>query len=103
MKTNEFTSEQLSRIYRLVEKLHKINNDLASDRKVEGIAYYINKRRTFICSYVELSYTNAMFDSQYKCVMIEPDGTEIDGLEYFENEAMCSKYIQKCEKIELEK
>ena len=99
MENYGFTETQLSKIYKLIEQLHKTNTDLASDRKVEGISFYTNKRRNFMCSYVVLSYTNGNFNSQYNCKIIEPDGTEIDGLEYFGDEIECVNYLQKCQKI----
>ena len=103
MNIKDFTAGQLSRIYRLIEQLHKTNSQMASDRKVEGIAFYKDKRRNFMCSNVELSYTNGTFDSTYKCVMIEPDGTERDAIQYFGSDTECMNYLQKCEQIKIEK
>lgn len=101
MKDLGFTDIQIQKIQELIQRLHKVNTDLGSDRKIEGVEFFRDKRRTFMCSYAELCYEDGTFRGIIHYDMITPDGKVIDAIEYYGDDVKCNEICSRMEKIKL--
>jgi len=101
MKQHDFTTEQQVEIARLLSDLHNTNTKLDSDRKIEGIQYFKDKKRNFMCSYCELSYDDGKFHSRLNYVMITPSGEVIDALALYGDDIKANEKCSRMTEIKL--
>jgi len=101
MIEHNFTPTQTIKISKLLEDLHNTNTDLASDRKIEGIQYFKDKKRNFMCSYCELSFDDGNYHSRLYYIMITPDGEVIDAIELYGDEIKANNKCSRMTEIKL--
>jgi len=101
MKEHDFTTKQHVAISKLLEDLHKTNSDLASDRKIQGIQYFKDKKRNFMCSYCELSFDDGKYHSRLNYIMITPEGKVIDAIAHYGDDVKANDKCSRMTEIKL--
>ena len=101
MKHHNFTDIQTKRIFELVNQLNETNESLASNIKIQGIEFFSDKNRNFMCSYSRISYDDGKLTCDIKFVLINGKGEVADATEHYGSEDMAFKKCQEMFKIKL--
>jgi len=96
-----FSNEQLVSIYNLLKMIKETNTDIASNSKIDGIQYYMDKYKNFYASYCLFDYSEGGAQTQLVYTSINPFGEVIDLNSIYVNQSDIVIKLEKCQKISL--
>ena len=96
-----FSNEQLVSIYNLLKMIKETNTNIASNSKIDGIQYYMDKHKNFYASYCLSDYSEGGAQTQLVYTSINPFGEVINLNSIYVNQSDIVVKLEKCQKISL--
>jgi hypothetical protein len=98
----KFNKEQLIKIYEIIDKLNKENENISSHYKNEGLECFYDKNGNFMLRYCNMTYGGGGLVMKHEYKVVTPKGDVKDKSEMFENDAEAHSWTKDLESVNIE-